>query len=425
MRRKTLIGSTVAIVAVLAAGALGVAGGIYYERSQALTGDGQLKPARLLPLLRNKEPRVRRAAVDILRTLGKRDPVCLAALQEVAIGDEDSMVRHNAFEAVSNAGGRNATAFLLDSLKSPDSGVRQQAARQLGKLKAREAFTPLVKLFERELQKARRQPAARNEVRVLAVALSKVNPGASLPYVLRAMQALPGDYMLRRTVADAATGEEAPALAEFAMKLPDHNAGAHQGVIKAFRKLRHRSAVPYLVKQLKNPNANVRREAAQALSYTAGRERFDDLAAAARKELERADQLPEGRSPSGASYWIDALRNTGDPRACGVFLEAAEKCKHRSVRVLAARQMRVCVDPGLGERIYKLYKTTKEEHLRRMLKLVLSQARGYGYRWDAEAKDFKREKGATPAPGKTGAPPAPKKAPKEAPKKAAEKPASF
>ncbi len=399
MRRKTLISSILVVVAVLAAGALGVAAGIFYEKSQAVTGDGQLRAARLLPLLRHKDPQVRRATVDILRTLGKRDPICLAALQEVALGDDDTMVRHGAFDALTAVAGKGAKPFLMESLKSPDSGVRQQAARHLGKLKERDAFTPLVKLFEREMQNARRQPAARNEVRVLADALAKVNPGASLPYVLRAMQASPGDYMLRRLVAEAATKEEAPALAEFGMKLPDGNSGAHLGVIKAFRKLRDRSSVPYLVKQLKSPNETVRREAALALSYTAGRDCFDDLAAAVRKEVERADKLPEGRSPSGINYWIDSLRNTGDPRACAVFLEIAETCKHRQIRVLAARQMRVCVDPKLAEKVYRLYKETKDEHLQRMLKLVLSQGIGYGYKWDEKAQDFKKQ-AAAPAPKK-------------------------
>jgi HEAT repeat protein len=390
MRRKSLIKSLLVVLAVLLAGGLGVAAGIYYQKSQEVTDDGQLKASRLLPLLRHKDPQVRRATVDIIKEIGMTDPVCMASLQEVALGDGDSMVRYSAFDAVTRAGGKGAIPFLIQALKHSDAGVRQQAARSLGQLKAREAFTPLVKLFEREMQKARRQPAARQEAAVLAGALARVNPGASLPYVLRAMQAMPGNPMMRRLVAQAATKEEAPALADFGMKIPNNNTGTHLAVIKAFRKLRDRSAVPYLVKQLKNPSESVRREAAMALSQTAGRDRFEDLAAAVRKQIESLNKLPEGRTPRGISEWLGALRSAGDPRACAVFLEIAESCKHRSVRVLAARQMRVCVEPKLGARIYKLYKQTKDQHLQRMLKLVLAQAPGYGYKWDEKAKDFRR-----------------------------------
>ena len=120
-------------------------------------------------------------------------------------------------------------------------------------------------------------------------------------------------------------------------------------------------------------------------------------------------------SPVGLNVWMDVLRNTGDQRACGVFLEVAEGAKHRQVRILAARGLRVCVDPKLGERVYKLWKGADDEHLKRMLTLVLTQATGYGYKWDEKAKDFKKRKpGATPGPKPKPAPkapPTPKKQP--------------
>ncbi len=389
MRRKSLIRGALVVLSVLIAGVFGVAGGIYYQRSREVTADGRFKASRLLPLLRHKDAEVRRAAVDILGTLGRTDPVCMAALQEVAVGDGDGMVRYAAFDAITKSTGVRALPFLIQALKHSDPGVRQQAARGLGQLKAKTAFTPLVKLFEREVQKVRRQPAAQQEVVVLAGALARVNPEAALPYVLRAMQVMPGNPMMRGLLSQAATREDAPALAEFGMNISAGNAGAHLALIKAFRKLRDSSAAPYLVKQLKNPSEAVRREAALALGSTAGRDHFEDLAAAVRKEIESLKELPEGRTPRGISDWLGSLRSTGDPRACAVFLEIAEGCKHRSIRVLAARQMRVCVDPRMGERIYKLYKETGDEHLQRMLKLVLSQATSYGYRWDEKTSDFK------------------------------------
>jgi HEAT repeat protein len=412
VRKKTLINVVVTVVAALAAGALGVVGGICYERSQTVTAGGQPRAERILPLLKHRDPNVRRAAIEVLKVVGKGEPACFDALRAAASGDEDPIVRHTAFDAVAGSGGRAATDFLLKSLRSSEPAARQQAARQLGRMKERRAFDPLTRLFEAEIR--RRSPARgmpRHELRVVVEAMANINPRQTLPYALRALRASPGDYGLRRVVARAATPEEAPALADFASKLAPAEYSAHLAVIEAFRKLRSKSAVPYLTKQLENKHAAVRGEAARALSYTAGREAFEPLAAALRREVSDAAKLPESRPPAGASRWFDPLRNINDPRACAVFLEVARTAKHSQVRVSAARAMRVCVDPALGPKVYALWKQTKEAPLKSMLKLVLQHAPGYGYRWDEKARDFKpRAEEPKPRP-KAPAPKPPAKAP--------------
>ncbi len=362
-------------------------------------------PARsLLPLLRHLDPAVRRSAVEILK--GLKDPVCVPALRDTARKDVDSSVRSAAFAALTSFGSEGVRSFLVESLKSPEAEVRRQAVEQMVKLARKEDFDALAALFELEIKKVR--PAARPRygrslppvLRSTVGAMLVADPDRSLAYVFRALAAAPGDYSLRTSLGRALTEKNLPRLLELAAKLPEpaerkvgvytRTAGSPHGVVLyALKSRRDKRAVPYLRKMLDCKDYALRAEAAKGLAAAAGKEAYEPIAARLRKDLAQAETLEAGKTPYGLNSIIEALRATGDKRACAVFLKATGS-KHSYIRSYAASSLRYCADPAKGPEIYKLWKSTEDAALKRSLQTVLQYAKAYGYAWDYAAKDFKK-----------------------------------
>ncbi|MDW8267148.1 MAG: HEAT repeat domain-containing protein [Gemmataceae bacterium] len=113
-------------------------------------------------------PKLRQAAARALGSIGPLADNAVPALLDVALRDPERAVRLGAVEALGKIG-RPAVAALAEALRSEDKGVRREAARGLGNLRAEAAYAVpslVAALQDREA-----------DIRVhVAAALVKVDP---------------------------------------------------------------------------------------------------------------------------------------------------------------------------------------------------------------------------------------------------------
>jgi len=379
------------------------------EEATSRAGPAEFSAETLLPLLEHMDPQLRRSAIGILK--GLRDPISVEALTRTAEFDVDPNVRKAAIEALAGFAHEAVRKILLGMLESPEDATRQMAAEGLGKLRDPELFEPLAALFEREFARARPpRPGYSHSVpstlRVALKALSDTDVKKSVPYVLRTLKMFPGDYSMEQLMNAIALPENVPALVAFAGKLPpapvrrgssSSRSSPHYRMLQTFERLRDKRAVAYIETQLGSADTSLRSQAARALVACAGDAAFEKVIAALRRTAKELEGKPESSSSYGASGIVSALTRTQDPRACSVFVDLLVTCRNKSVRNSLTSGLQNCVDPAQGERIYALWKRTKNETLKRSLRQVLQYKREYGYIWDEAANDFKRREDA-PAP---------------------------
>lgn len=116
--------------------------------AEDLAAAGQEDPARaaeaLAPLLRDADPRVRRAAVVTLGALGAKDHLDdLAA----CFDDADSETRQHAVMSLGDVGGDAARDRLREALSHPQPDVRFQALLALARVSADDAAPVALKLL--------------------------------------------------------------------------------------------------------------------------------------------------------------------------------------------------------------------------------------------------------------------------------------
>jgi hypothetical protein len=105
----------------------------------------------VIPLLRDKDPEIRRLAIEVLGENRDRDSV--RALRDV-LNDRDARVREAAATALGKLGDRDVVPPLLKLLDDPETRVRAAVATALGKLGDPRAIKALVRAMENSAETA-------------------------------------------------------------------------------------------------------------------------------------------------------------------------------------------------------------------------------------------------------------------------------
>lgn len=92
--------------------------------------------------LRNRDPRIRRGAAEVLGDLGPRAIASVPALMH-ALNDSDECVRDGVARALGAIGAPSAVAPLIAALNDAAPNVRASAAESLGKIRAPESLPAL------------------------------------------------------------------------------------------------------------------------------------------------------------------------------------------------------------------------------------------------------------------------------------------
>lgn len=199
-------------------------------------GDGKAASTLVL-LLQDKVPAVRDEAISALKNLGHAG---LPPLLEV-LKDSDWRVRLRATEALGELGLPGAIPDLLHLLaQDPDTAIRQDAARALGKIGDAEAVDALI------------QASDNDRLRTYAIeALGGIGDRRALGFLLSCVKSLdPGDFEGRVPVCEGDRYEQELAPVEEA--------------IRSLARLQAPEAIPVLIHALQS--TLVRKEAALALS---------------------------------------------------------------------------------------------------------------------------------------------------------------
>jgi len=199
-------------------------------------GDGKAASTLVL-LLQDKVPAVRYEAVSALKNLGHAS---LPPLLE-SFKNSDWRVRLRATEALGELGMPGAIPRLLEVLtKDPDTAIRQDAARALGKIGDAQAIDPLIQASQDE------------RLRTCVIeALGKIGDRRALPFLLSCVRTLnPGDYEGRVPVCEDDRYE--------------HQLAPVEEAIRALAGLQAVEAIPVLINALQS--TLVRKEAALALT---------------------------------------------------------------------------------------------------------------------------------------------------------------
>ena len=152
-----------------------------------------------LPLLglNDRDATVRRLSASALHGLAQRFGTTIRdAIDPLLRGlhDSDGGVRAEAAHALGTMRVEEATGTLIAMLQDDFAAARQHAAQALGELKAAEAFSPLV-------NRLRSPGEAGTVLAYLTSALVKVDPVASVPYVISFLEA--DDAILPNAVSSA------------------------------------------------------------------------------------------------------------------------------------------------------------------------------------------------------------------------------
>ena len=199
-------------------------------------GEGKAASTLVL-LLQDKVPAVRDEAVVALKGLGQAS---LLPLLE-SLKDSDWRVRLRATEALGELGLPGAIPDLIDVLtKDPDTAIRQDSARALGKIGDAQAVDALIQASEDERLRT-----------WIIEALGKIGDRRALRFLLSCVKTLnPGDYEGRVPVCEDDRYE--------------HQLAPVEEAIRSLARLQAPEAIPVLINALQS--TLVRKEAALALS---------------------------------------------------------------------------------------------------------------------------------------------------------------
>ncbi len=377
------------------------------ERVKSVPVAGEVPASAIISLLTHMDPAVRRASVEILKSL--KDPLCLPALRKTASKDIDASVRSGAFSALVVFGGEEARNFLLESLKNPAIDVRRQAIVGLAKVGKKEDFAVLADIFEGDLQKYTAAIRSRsssyssnnNNIRYLIQTMIALDPDRSMSYVMRALVVSGSDYEIRRSLPKTLSAKNLPEMLKLATALPKptktissygSSNSPQYSVLSALRKLNDKRAIPYVFTQLESPNASIQALAIRVLADIGGDKAFEPIAAIFKKKL--AEALKDKTSNTNYSIlgpFFESFRALKDKRACALLVLALP-LKSQSIRRSVLYGLSSIVDPAQGPVIYKIWNTTTDSDLKTALQKVLTGNAGYGYIWDKEGATFLQKK---------------------------------
>lgn len=202
----------------------------------------------LIEELKSSEEKVRAAAVDALRTIGK--PAVRLLVQ--AAQSDDALQRWGALAALGETGDPSAVPVLLRALRDPNPDVRAVAAASLGRLRYVAAAPQLV----RALGDPNERVQAHAEW-----ALENIGKEA-LPVLLQGAQQPSLRLRVFRLLGRMKSPQAIPVLTE---GLRDRNPQRRAVAAWALGEIGNRRAIPSLLSALNDPDPQVRREAALAL----------------------------------------------------------------------------------------------------------------------------------------------------------------
>ncbi len=240
---------------------------------------------RLLPLLGDPHPRVRRRAILLFRDFKPE-------LLRSALKHPQAAVREGACRAIP------AKDLLLDRLGDPHPDVRAAAVEALGGLRDHSVAERLIELLKKETSWAPRAFALE--------ALHRSDAERSLPI----LEAAPREPQPEVRIVAAELRPSAELLA-------DRDWRVRAAAVEACRRLRSREAIGWLIGQLPREKGRLRWDLVQALADLTGR----DLGLAA---------------DSWAAWW-NANRDTFVPPAKGVAASSGTQASFFSVPILSTR----------------------------------------------------------------------------------------
>jgi HEAT repeat protein len=226
----------------------------------------------LIDQLKSSEEKVRSAAVDALRTIGKP----AARLLTQAAQSSDPLQRWGALAALGEAGDPRAVPVLLLALRDQNPDVRAVAAAALGKLRYRQAAPQLVRALgdPNERVQAHAEWALEN---IGQDAIPALLDGAKRP-ALR--------WRIFRLLGRLKSPQAVPVLID---GLRDRNLKVRAMAAWALGEIGSRRAVAALRSALNGPDPQVRREAALALGKLKAKEVRLELAE--RLKTDRSEQV--------------------------------------------------------------------------------------------------------------------------------------
>jgi HEAT repeat protein len=226
----------------------------------------------LIDQLKSSDEKVRAAAVDALRTIGK--PAARLLVQ--AAQSNDPLQRWGSLAALGETGDRRALPILLRALRDDNPDVRAIAAASLGRLRYVAAVPQLVRALDdpNERVQAHAEWALEN---IGKEALPALLDGAKRP-ALR--------LRIFRLLGRLKSPQAIPTLTE---GLRDRNPQVRAMAAWALGEIGNRSAVPALRSALNDADPQVRREVALALGKLKAAEVRSELAE--RLKTDRNEQV--------------------------------------------------------------------------------------------------------------------------------------
>ena len=231
----------------------------------------------LAEALKDEDPFIRESALYALDWYDK-EPI-EAGIMAVLAGDEDANVREAAALALAPCS-LNAVPVLVGALSDPVAAVREQAARSLGRLEARDAVAALAGALEKDDNVDVRACAA--------IALGEIG----------------GDAVLAHLIAGAC----------------DSSQIVRKHAAYALGETRHEQALSYLAAMLKDAYAEVREWAARALDSITGLGEVRDP-----KILMPLCEALHDNDTRVRECLIGALGNLQDKRAMPLLVKALEE----------------------------------------------------------------------------------------------------
>jgi HEAT repeat protein len=224
-------------------------------RALAKIGDPSAIPA-LVQALEDGSDSVRSVLVRCLADFGERAPraVILNLLR-----DDSGTVREAAAVAVRQLGGREAVDALVAALSDPEPNVRHEVVKQLGQMKDGSAVPALVECLRRDTYLPARLSAAGS--------LAKIKDRSAVPSLAEAAQ--DDSEWLRGAAFDALAeigGPETVKALLAVLAAPENRGSTRARAAYDLGRLADRSAVPGLLRGLRDEDAAVRRYAAEALA---------------------------------------------------------------------------------------------------------------------------------------------------------------
>ena len=208
----------------------------------------------LLPLLKHKDPEVRKNAISALGDVGDDE---VARAIEPLLADREKEVRSWALHALGRLGSKGSADSIIPLLADPDADLRAEATEVLVKTGAREKIPELVRLLGDEEAEVRRKAlwglriwGVRDEIPRMKKLLD--DPNSSVRW--NAVSAM----------ADLGVKDSIPLLL---IRLKDESQSVRRRTAEVLAELDATGAIPHLMPLLEDRSGHVRLAAASSLCY--------------------------------------------------------------------------------------------------------------------------------------------------------------